>query len=252
MPEEKPEILQPQEPDGQRVLVVMAHPDDGEFGCGGTIARWARRGKEIYYCVVTDGNSGSSDPTMTSERLVALRHEEHEAAARTLGAHEALFLHYHDGLLEPTLGLRYDITRLIRQLKPDAVICQDPTSRWSGQHYINHPDHRAAGEATLAAIMPAASTRLIFPQLLDEGLEPHNVREIFIAANGRHADTWVDITETIEQKIAALRQHKSQLLGWDPEEMLRQWGRDNARLAREAGVAIGEYAEGFKYIHLED
>jgi LmbE family N-acetylglucosaminyl deacetylase len=244
-------ILRPQEPEGQRVLVVMAHPDDGEFNCGGTIARWARSGKEIYYCVVTDGNSGSSDPTMTPERLVALRHEEHKAAARTLGAREAIFLHYQDGLLEPTLELRRDIARLIRRLRPDAVICQDPTLRWSGQHYINHPDHRAAGEATLAAIMPAASTRLIFPELLAEGLEPHHVREIFIAS-GEHAETWVDITTTMETKIAALQQHKSQLNDWDPTEMLREWGRSAARQARAAGVAITEYAEGFKYVRLED
>jgi LmbE family N-acetylglucosaminyl deacetylase len=245
-------ILRPQEPAGQRVLVVMAHPDDGEFGCGGTIARWARSGKEVYYCVVTDGNSGSSDPTMTTERLVALRYEEHQAAARTLGAREALFLHYRDGYLEPTLELRRDITRLIRRLKPDAVICQDPTTRWNGQGYINHPDHRAAGEATLAAIMPAASTRLIFPELLAEGLEPHNVREIFITVNSGHAETWVDITTTMETKLAALRQHRSQLNDWDPLEMLREWGRGNAQQARATGVAIDEYAEGFKYVKLED
>ncbi len=234
----------------KKVLVVMAHPDDGEFGAAGTIARWALQGYEIYYCVVTDGNCGSSDPEMTSEKLVALRHEEHWAAARTLGAKEALFLHYIDSTLEPTLQLRHDIARLIRQIRPDIMICQDPTTRWSGQGYINHPDHRAAGEATLAAIMPAAGTRLIFTDLLEEGLEPHDVKELYLTGT-QQADRWVDISETLETKIAALRQHKSQIKDWDPAEEMKQWAKGTAEQARKHGHDF-QYAEGFKYFRFKD
>ncbi len=234
----------------KRVLVVMAHPDDGEFIAGGTIARWAREGHEIYYCVVTDGNVGSSDPEMTSEKLALIRQEEHRAAARTLGAKEALFLHYVDSMLEPTLQLRKDITRLIRQVKPDIMICQDPTVRWSGQGYINHPDHRAAGEATMAAIMPCSDTRLVFPELLKEGLEPHKIKELYLAGT-QTPDRWVDIRETLELKIEALRQHKSQMGDWDPAEEMRQWARQNAETARKYGHDF-EYAESFKYIRFGD
>ncbi len=236
-----------QEP--RRVLVVMAHPDDGEFGAAGTIARFARQGYEVYYCVVTDGNVGSSDPEMTSEKLAAIRQEEHRAAARTLGA-EALFLHYVDSTLEPTLQLRKDITRVIRQVKPEIMICQDPTVRWSGQGYINHPDHRAAGEATMAAIMPSSDTRLVFPDLLKEGYEPHKIKELYLAGT-QSPDRWVDITETLEVKIEALRQHKSQIGDWDPAEEMKEWAKQNADTARKHGHDF-QYAESFKYFRFRD
>jgi LmbE family N-acetylglucosaminyl deacetylase len=234
----------------KRVLVVMAHPDDGEFIAGGTIARFARQGYDVYYCLVTDGNCGSSDPEMTSEKLVPIRQEEHRAAARTLGAKEALFLHYVDSTLEPTLEVRHDIARLIRQIRPDVVICQDPTTRWSGQGYINHPDHRAAGEATMAAIMPAAGTRLIFTDLLKEGLEPHDVKELYLASTTT-PDRWVDISETLEAKIEALRQHKSQIKDWDPAEEMKQWAKGTAEQAQKHGHDF-KYAESFKYFRFKD
>ncbi len=234
----------------RRLLVVMAHPDDGEFSSGGTIARFAREGYEVFYCIVTDGNVGSSDPEMTSEKLAAIRQEEHKAAARTLGAKEALFLHYVDSTLEPTLELRKDITRLIRQVKPEVMICQDPTVRWSGQGYINHPDHRAAGEATMAAIMPSSDTRLVFPDLLREGLEPHKIKELYLAGT-QSPDRWVDITETLEIKIEALRQHKSQLGDWEPAEEMKQWASQNADTAHKHGHDF-KYAESFKYFRFRD
>ncbi len=234
----------------KRVLVVMAHPDDGEFGAAGTIARWAREGCEVYYCVVTDGNCGSSDPEMTSEKLVPIRQEEHRAAARVLGAKEALFLHYVDSTLEPTLQVRHDIARLIRRIRPDIVVCQDPTVRWSGQGYINHPDHRAAGEATMAAIMPAAGTRLIFTDLLEEGLEPHDVKELYLAGSA-NADRWVDISETLDVKIEALRQHKSQIKDWDPAQEMKAWAKETAEQARKHGHDF-KYAEAFKYFRFKD
>jgi LmbE family N-acetylglucosaminyl deacetylase len=236
----------------KRVLIVMAHPDDGEFGCGGTVARWAAEGRDIWYCLVTDGQVGDAgDKEITSEQLVAKRKVEAQAAADTLGCkHPVIFLHYMDSQLEPTLDVRRDIARVIRQVKPDVVICQDPTVRWSGQGYINHPDHRAAGEATLSAIMPVASTRLAFPELAAEGLETHNVREIYITGT-QNADRWVDIEGYLETKVAALRQHVSQLPGWDPTEPMAQWAKENGATARKMGHDM-TYAEGFKYIRMED
>ncbi|HEX9413829.1 MAG TPA: PIG-L family deacetylase [Ktedonobacterales bacterium] len=235
-----------------RVLLVMAHPDDGEFSCGGTVARWASEGRDIYYCLVTDGQVGDAgDLEITSERLAEVRQQEARAAARALGVqHDVMFLHYPDSRLEPTLQLRGDIARVIRQVKPDVVICQDPTTRWSGQGYINHPDHRAAGEATLAAIMPVASTRLAFPELAAAGLAPHNVREIYITGT-QAADRWVDIGGFVETKIEALRAHKSQLRDWDPAEGVTRWASENASTARKSGHDM-QYAEAFKYIKMGD
>jgi LmbE family N-acetylglucosaminyl deacetylase len=236
----------------KRVLIVMAHPDDGEFGSGGTIARWASEGRDIYYCLATDGQVGDAgDTEITSEQLARVRQEEARAAARALGVrNEVIFLHYMDSRLEPTLELRRDIARVIRQVRPDVVICQDPTTRWSGSGYINHPDHRAAGEATLAAIMPVASTRLAFPELAAEGLGPHNVREVYISGT-QNADRWVDIAGFLETKIEGLRAHKSQMRDWDPAEWVKRWASETAATAHKYGHDM-ELAEGYKYIKLED
>ncbi|HEX2347473.1 MAG TPA: PIG-L deacetylase family protein [Ktedonobacterales bacterium] len=236
----------------KRVLIVMAHPDDGEFGVGGTVAKWAAEGRDIWYCLVTDGQVGDAgDTEITSEGLAAKRHIEAQNAADALGVqHPVIFLHYMDSRLEPTLEVRRDIARVIRQVKPDVVICQDPTVRWSGQGYINHPDHRAAGEATLAAIMPVASTRLAFPELAAEGLATHNVKEIYISST-QNADRWVDITGYVEKKAEALRQHVSQLRGWDPLEEMTNWAKENADRARRHGHDF-THAESFKYIKMED
>jgi len=236
----------------KRVLIVMAHPDDGEFGVGGTVAKWAAEGRDIWYCLVTDGQVGDAgDVEITSEALAAKRRVEAQNAANALGVqHPVIFLHYMDSRLEPTLEVRRDIARVIRQVRPDVVICQDPTVRWSGQDYINHPDHRAAGEATLAAIMPVASTRLAFPELAAEGLATHNVREIYISTS-QNADRWVDIEGYVEKKIEALRQHVSQLGDWDPQEGITQWAKDGGASAHKHGHDFN-YAESFKYIRLEE
>lgn len=243
---------EPRDQTPRRVLIVMAHPDDGEFGCGATVAKWAAEGREVFYCLVTDGQVGDAgDENITSEELAGVRQVEAQAAARALGVrNDVIFLHYMDSRLEPTLELRRDIARVIRQVKPDVVICQDPTVRWSGQGYINHPDHRAAGEATLAAIMPVASTRLAFPELAAEGLKAHNVREIYISSS-QNADRWVDVDGYIEHKIAGLRAHKSQLRDWDPGSSVEQWAKDAAAVARKHGHDM-KLAEAFKYIRLEE
>ncbi|MDI3341427.1 MAG: PIG-L family deacetylase [Sphaerobacter sp.] len=236
-----------------RVLVVMAHPDDPEFICAGTIARWASAGSEIIYVLGTSGDKGSDDPAMSPAQLVQLREEEQREAARRLGVQAVEFLGFRDAELVPDLHLRRAITRMIRRYRPDAVICQDPTARWAGQRYLQHPDHIAMGEATLAAVYPAARDRLTFPELLEEGLEPHKVREVYLAAP-QEPDLWVDITAWFDAKLAALSAHESQMGDWDVGPFLRQWGQDTAaqaRMRRFPGAEQMVLAEAFKYFTLD-
>ena len=225
-------------------VVITAHPDDAEFTVAGTVARWVREGKTVVYVICTDGSRGSNDPQVRPEHLVAIRRAEQEAAARILGVEEIVFLGYEDGSLEPTLALRRDLTRAIRRYRPDIVVCPDPTVRYYGDTYLNHPDHRAAGDAALDAVFPSAGTRYIFPELLTEGLEPHKVREVYIRG-ALSPNLWVDISDTMELKIAALREHESQVgrvEGW--EERVR--GR-----AQQAAAGQGmTYAESFRRITL--
>ena len=228
----------------ERVLVVMAHPDDPEFACGGTIARWVREGKYVGYLIITSGDKGTDDPTMTRERLMAIREEEQRAAARVLGVHEVHFLRYPDGELFPTLDLRRDIAYHIRRFRPDIVVCQDPTAYYFGDTYINHPDHRAAGEATLAAVFPLARDWLNFPEHLAEGLYPHKVRDVYISTTP-NPTTWVDITDFIEIKLEAILQHKSQVK--DPDALVERW-KERLRAVDESGRTI--YREGFRVMHL--
>jgi LmbE family N-acetylglucosaminyl deacetylase len=235
------------EPTGpKKIAVIMAHPDDAEFICAGTIARWAEEGNEVVYVLLTSGDKGSDDPTMTSDQLVATREAEQREAARILGVKEVTFLKYPDAYLEPNLELRKTLTRVIRRLKPDVVVCQDPTVRWADSQYINHPDHRAAGEATLAAIFPSARDRLTFPELLAEGLEPHKVREVYLAG-AQTPDVAIDISAQMEKKLASLRAHASQLGDWDFEPVIRDWAKATA--AEHPGN--GEYVESFKYFKLD-
>lgn len=228
----------------ERVMIITAHPDDAEFTAAGTVAKWTRQGVIVIYVICTDGSRGSNDPQMKPEQLVAIRKAEQKAAARVLGVEEIVYLDYEDGSLEPTLALRRDLTREIRRYRPDIVICPDPTVRYYGDNYLNHPDHRAAGDAALDAVFPSARTRYIFPELLDEGLEPHRVREVYIRG-ALPPNLWVDISDTMELKIAALREHVSQVgrsEGW--EERVR------ARARQAAEGQDMAYAESFKRIIL--
>lgn len=225
-------------------MIITAHPDDAEFTAAGTVAKWTRQGVIVIYVICTDGSRGSNDPQMKPEQLVAIRKAEQKAAARVLGVEEIVYLDYEDGSLEPTLALRRDLTREIRRYRPDIVICPDPTVRYYGDNYLNHPDHRAAGDAALDAVFPSARTRYIFPELLDEGLEPHRVREVYIRG-ALPPNLWVDISDTMELKIAALREHVSQVgrsEGW--EERVR------ARARQAAEGQDMAYAESFKRIIL--
>ena len=202
---------------------------------------------DIFYCLLTDGQVGDQgDTEITSEQLAAKRRKEAQGAADALGVqHPVIFLGYQDSQLEPTLQLRRDIARVIRQVRPDIVLCQDPT-RWYSDGYIDHPDHRVAGEATFGAIIPLAGTRLSFPELMAEGLGPWEVGEVYVTGSSS-PDRWVDITDAIGHKVAALRAHKSQMRDWDPAERTEQWARTNAIEARKHGHDF-EMCEVFGYI----
>ncbi len=227
-----------------RVLVIMAHPDDPEFSCGGTIARWVREGRYVGYVLITSGDKGSEDPTMTPERLRKTREAEQRAAAAVLGVHEVHFLRYPDGELFPTQELRRDIVYHIRRFRPHIVVCQDPTAYYFEDYYINHPDHRAAGEAVLAAVFPLARDRLNFPEHEAAGLSPHKVREVYITTTP-NPTTWVDITDVLELKLQAILQHKSQVK--DPEALIARW-RERLQYKDEQGRV--RYREGFRVMHL--
>lgn len=229
----------------KRAMVVVAHADDAEFGCSGTVAKWCRQGIEVVYVLCTDGSKGSSDPTMTSERLAQIRRQEQQAACKVLGVKEVVFLGYPDSMLQPTLELRRDITREIRRHKPDVLICQSPVRNLRGGGYIGHPDHLAAGEAAMSSVYPTARDPLTFPELLAAGFEPHKVRELLVM-DREDADRWIDVTDTIEVAIEALKQHNSQIGQRQDRsfERLRE-GRRRAGAPREM-----KYAETFKQFSL--
>lgn len=221
-------------------MIIVAHPDDAEFTVAGTVAAWTQSGCRVVYVVCTDGNAGSHEPGMTRERLAEIRRTEQRAACAALGVHDVVFLGYDDGTLQPTIDVRRDLVKAIRTYKPEAVIASDPTVLFYADEYINHPDHRAAGQAAIDAAAPACAMPLLWP----EAGPPHRVRQLYVYGNPQ-SNTWIDITATIERKIAALRQHASQMGDWDPTEMIKAW---NAETGREKGIP---YAEAFRVITLE-
>jgi len=221
-------------------MVVVAHPDDAEFMAAGTVAKWARAGASVTYVVVTTGDKGSEDPAMTPARLAEIREAEQRAAGAILGVNAYVFMGYPDGYLEHTLALRRDIARVIRTHRPEVVICYDPTNRFLTDSYVNHPDHRASGDATIDAIFPTARDRLTFPELLAEGLEPHKVAQLWLG-HPAQPNIWVDIGETLDVKCKALCAHPSQLDA-DVVEFAVQ-------LARITATGQGfEYGESFRRI----
>ena len=229
-----------------RVLVVLAHPDDPEFFCGGTIARWAASGKEITYCLLTRGDKGSDYDNLSTQEMAEIREVEQRAAAKVLGVHEVMFLKELDGYVLPTLDLRRDIVRVIRQVKPKVVITCDPTNFFPSNYYINHADHRAAGQVTLDAVYPAARSALYFPALRqEEGLQPYKVREVYVAG-AQHPNITVDITQYFSQKVAALSEHRSQIKDIVAlEERMR-----NRMLDPESPPDDPRYIEKFRRIEL--
>lgn len=218
-------------------LVVVAHPDDAEFGCGGTIAAWANEGWQVTLLVCTDGTAGGPDEAIdvsqeARRRINATRKAEQQAAAAALGIHEVVFLDYPDGLLTPSIELRREIVRHIRRTRAYRLVCQSPDRVWTPQYVIGryHPDHIAAAQAAIAALYPAAQNPWDFPELLAEGLLPNRVKELYVV--GAPVQNYaVDITETIEQKLAALRCHVSQL-GEDQTEIaqrIREWAAERGK-----------------------
>ena len=203
-------------------MAIIAHPDDVEFLCGGTVALWCQQGVEVSYLILTNGNKGSDDPEMTPEKLSAIRQREQQAAADVLGVKEIVYFTEPDGELQHTLAIRKRVVAEIRRFQPDIVITFDPTHYFVGDTRINHSDHRVAGEITIDAVFPAARNRMYHPELLDVGLEPHTVKEVYLMV-AEQPNLWVDISEVLERRMEAVLCHASQFK--DPEgitERLKQ------------------------------
>lgn len=226
-----------------RGMVVVAHADDAEFGCSGTVAKWCADRWEVVYVICTDGSKGSSDSELTQEELVEIRTQEQREAGEVLGLKDVAFLGYEDSMLQPSLELRRDIAREIRRHRPDVLICVYPQRNLDGGWGVGHPDHLAAGEAALSAVFPTARDHLTFPELLADGLEPHKVAEVWVMGHPE-PDLWVDVTDHIGTSVKALVKHASQV-DRDEEElgkMMREWRR---RVATGHGM---QYAEAFRRI----
>lgn len=232
----------------ERILVVMAHPDDVDFGTAGSVAAWTDRGIEVAYCIVTDGDAGGSDRKVPRAEMAAVRREEQTAAAAVVGVKDVTFLGYPDGCLTASIELRRDITREIRRFEPDRVVCQSPERMWD-RLFASHPDHLAAGEAAVCAVYPDSRNPFAHPELLEEeGLEPFTVKQMWLAAFSG-ADTAVDVTATFDRKIEALMRHRSQVGdGAELGQRLRGWLEPTGRAA---GLPPGGLAESFKAIGTE-
>lgn len=228
-----------------RVMVIMAHPDDPEFFCGGTIALWCADGVEVTYLILTNGNKGSADPGMTAEKLAQIRKEEQQAAADLLGVEHVLYFGEPDGELRSKLDLRVRVVAEIRRHKPDIVVTLDPTRYfYYNNTRINHADHRAAGEVVIDAVFPAAGNRMYHPELLDMGLEPYPVNTVFLAGTDQ-PNHWVDISTAIQTKLEAILCHNSQLP--EPEEVTARV-RERHRAIDPYGREV--YREEFKVLNI--
>ena len=227
-----------------RVLVISAHPDDVDFGCAGTLARWAGEGAEVFYIICTSGEKGTDDPTISNQALALRREKEKREAARVVGAREVTFLRKPDGELQYSLEFKGELVRVIRQYRPDILLTHDPANRAFDNQYIFHSDHRVVGEVVFDAAYPAALNRNFYPGHLAEGFSPHAVSELYFFAAAQ-PDTWVDIGSTINLKIKALRCHASQMKNPKMmEEMVRTWF---GAWGREKGLA---YAERFRRLRV--
>ena len=227
----------------ERVLVITAHPDDVDFGWAGSIAVMTDMGIAVTYCIVTDGDAGGAETGIPRAEMAALRHDEQRAAAKVVGVDDVRFLGYPDGRVEPTLALRCDLARVIRQVRPNRVMTQSP-ERVFERIYASHPDHLAVGEAALCAVYPDARNRWAHPELEAEGLEPWTADEVWLGPVT--ATHYIEMTSAIDRKVEALLSHKSQLP--DPEatgKMVREWAASNASAA---GLPEGSYAEAVRVV----
>ncbi len=231
----------------ERALFIAAHPDDLEFGVAGTVAKWAKHGCEVTFCLITDGNAGTHEADMTAEKLAKIRRDEQLAAAKILGVKNVEFLGYDDCKLENSLELREKLVRMIRKYQPNVLACQDPTNVFVRDTYINHPDHRAAGNAAIDAAFPSSEMPLLYPNIDAEGFPPHKANYVYVFfTTDEKVNMYVDISETIDEKIESLRAHVSQMGDWDPNDRIREW-------AAGAGKRVGfDYAERFFRITLKE
>lgn len=239
-------MSEPAQQTPERILVVVAHPDDIDFGAGGTIATWTDQGATVSYCLCTDGDAGGFDPAVPRDQIGGIRQAEQRAAGKELGVDDLVFLGYPDGRLTASIELRRDISRVIRQKRPQRMVIQSPERHWE-RIGASHPDHLAAGEAAIAAVYPDARNPFAHPELAAEGLEAWTVPEVWVMApGGKDANHFVDITDTFERKVAALRAHESQTAHMDDlDGMLRTW---LGATALAGGLEPGRLAESFKVV----
>jgi LmbE family N-acetylglucosaminyl deacetylase len=227
----------------ESVMAITAHPDDIEFSCAGTLARWVKAGTRVSYVLCTSGDVGIDSEGMTRERATEIREVESLAAAKIVGAIEVIFLREPDGLLQPTLELRKRLVREIRRFRPEVVVTGDPTIVWAGNDYINHPDHRAAATAALDATFPAAGQPNLFEEIAQEGFKAHKPRKVYVTT-WSDGDLYVNIEGTIDIKVNALRAHVSQMKGWDPENEIKEWAAERGKGKEMA------FAEAFRVVTL--
>ena len=228
----------------QKILVILAHPDDPEFFCGATLAGWALAGHEIHYFLLTNGNKGGGTER-TPEQLRTIRQTEQQNAAAIIGARSVRFLDLEDGYLVPTLELRQEIVRVLRLEKPDVLVTCDPTMLYNWFGRINHPDHRAAGQVVLDAVFPASGNRHYFPELLNkEGLQPHTPGEVWVSLAADPTVT-LDVTKTWELKMKALKEHKSQI-----GDLLTFEQRMRSRRTEDSTDEAPRYEEKFRVLKL--
>lgn len=226
----------------QKILVILAHPDDPEFFCGATIARWTRMGHTVEYCLLTRGDKGVRGQLAERETLSRLREEEQTRAAGVLGVSRIRFLDFEDGYLQPDLAARRKVVAALREVKPDVVVTSDPTNFFHREDRINHPDHRIAGQIVCEAVYPASGNPLFFPELLEKGLDPHEIKELWLTLTAQ-PNMMIEVTETWELKIAALKQHRSQIENMEEmERMQRQ------RRVAESSEENPRYVETFRRI----
>ncbi|HEX4863060.1 MAG TPA: PIG-L deacetylase family protein [Acidimicrobiales bacterium] len=229
----------------ERVLVVSAHPDDVDFGAAGTVARWTDAGAHVTYCVVTDGDAGGSDPSISRDEMRTIRRREQEAAAEEVGVKDVIWLGYPDGRVEASMDLRRDIARAIRQERPLRVLAPSPERMWE-RIFASHPDHLAVGEASICAVYPDARNPFAFPELAAAGLEAHTVPEVWLMASPE-PDVFVDVTDQLDRKLAALRRHESQSVDTDGGLELRLRGF-LSEYGRRAGWVDGRLAEAYRRV----
>jgi LmbE family N-acetylglucosaminyl deacetylase len=231
----------------KRVLVVMAHPDDCDFGAGGTIAQWSAKGIQVSYCIITNGDQGGEESGIPLEQMAQVRQKEQRDAGAALGVSDITFLNYRDGWLMPSIELRKEIVKAIRIAKPDRMLVQSPERNWE-RIFASHPDHLAAGETAIQAVYPDARNPYAFTDLKEAGFEPWRVREVWMTGSPT-PNHFVDITDTFSKKMAALHSHVSQTAhNKELERMVREWGERNAQAQ---GLAEGRVAEVFKVINTD-